>query len=100
MIPESFGKLNQLSVLDVSNNKLSGRIPRGGQMDTMNVLSYFANNSGLCGMQIEVKCSRDELTPDTREEVDITEQDPWLLWAGVWILIPTWFRIISISSFC
>ncbi|KAK1361928.1 Lrr receptor-like serinethreonine-protein kinase erecta [Heracleum sosnowskyi] len=56
-IPQSFRKLNQLSVFDVSNNKLSGKIPRGGQMDTMNYPSYFVNNSGLCGMQIRVKCS-------------------------------------------
>uniref|UniRef100_A0A175YFV4 Leucine-rich repeat-containing N-terminal plant-type domain-containing protein n=1 Tax=Daucus carota subsp. sativus TaxID=79200 RepID=A0A175YFV4_DAUCS len=74
-IPQSFRKLEQLSVLDVSNNKLSGKIPRGGQMDTMNDPTYFANNSGLCGMQIRVKCSGDEPTPDdVQEEDDDVEQ--------------------------
>ncbi|WOH15428.1 hypothetical protein DCAR_0934968 [Daucus carota subsp. sativus] len=74
-IPQSFRKLDQLSVLDVSNNKLSGKIPRGGQMDTMNDPTYFANNSGLCGMQIRVKCSGDEPTPDdVQEEDDDVEQ--------------------------
>ena len=36
-------------------------------MDTMNGLS-FANNSGLCGMQVSKKCSEDDLTPEAEEE--------------------------------
>ncbi|KAL1803299.1 hypothetical protein ACET3Z_031946 [Daucus carota] len=95
-IPQSFQKPNQLSVLDVSNNKLSGKIPRGGQMDTMNDPSYFANNNGLCGMQIKVKCSEDEPTPDDvqEEDEDDDEQEPWFLWTGAWI----GFRLGFISS--
>ena len=99
-IPKSFQKLNQLSVLDVSNNKLSGKIPRGGQMDTMNDPTYFANNSWLCGMQIRVKCSGDEITPEAQEEdedEDDDEDEPWLLWTGVWIGFPLGF-ISSVST--
>ncbi|KAL1803308.1 hypothetical protein ACET3Z_031955 [Daucus carota] len=88
-IPQSFSKLDQLSVLDVSNNKLSGEIPRGGQMDTMNDPSYFANNSGLCGMQIRVNCSKDEPPPnDGQDEDDDDEKEPWFLWTGAWIGFP------------
>nr|XP_017225202.1 PREDICTED: LRR receptor-like serine/threonine-protein kinase GSO2 [Daucus carota subsp. sativus] len=90
-IPQSFKKLNELSVVDVSNNKLSGIIPWGGQMDTMNDPSYFANNSGLCGMQIRVTCSEDELKPEARVEGDDGEQESWFLWGGVWIGYPLGF---------
>ena len=99
-IPQSFSKLKQLSVLDVSNNKLSGKIPRGGQMDTINDLSYFANNSGLCGMQIKVKCSEDEPTPDdVQEEDDDVEQEPWFLWTGAWIGFPLGFISSVLTAF-
>ncbi|RVX12757.1 putative inactive leucine-rich repeat receptor kinase XIAO [Vitis vinifera] len=56
-IPQTLTKLQQLTILDVSNNQLTGQIPDGGQMGTM-VLdpNYYANNSGLCGMQIHVSC--------------------------------------------
>ena len=60
-IPPTLTKLQQLTILDVSNNQLTGRIPDGGQMGTM-VLdpNYYANNSGLCGMQIHVSCPENE----------------------------------------
>ncbi|KAL6340889.1 hypothetical protein AAG906_032000 [Vitis piasezkii] len=60
-IPQTLTKLQQLTILDVSNNQLTGRIPDGGQMGTM-VLdpNYYANNSGLCGMQIHLSCPEDE----------------------------------------
>ena len=55
-IPQSLAKLQQLTILDVSNNKLTGKIPIGSQMDTMNNPNFYANNKGLCGMQIRVPC--------------------------------------------
>nr|GFB14972.1 leucine-rich repeat-containing protein [Tanacetum cinerariifolium] len=55
-IPQSMVQLQELTTLDMSNNRLTGRIPIGGQMDTM---TGFQNNSGLCGMQIEVICHED-----------------------------------------
>ncbi|KAJ9556131.1 LOW QUALITY PROTEIN: hypothetical protein OSB04_010745 [Centaurea solstitialis] len=58
LIPESLTKLDELTYLDVSNNRLTGKIPVGGQMTTMNELKFYANNNGLCGMQIRIKCPR------------------------------------------
>ena len=58
-IPQSLAKLQQLTILDVSNNNLTGKIPIGGQMDTMNDPNFYANNSELCGMQIQVLCLED-----------------------------------------
>lgn len=54
-------------------------------MDLMNVLNYFANNSGLCGVQIGVKCPDDQLTPEADEEGDDSEKEPWFLWKGALI---------------
>ncbi|RVW48741.1 Leucine-rich repeat receptor-like serine/threonine-protein kinase [Vitis vinifera] len=87
-IPLTLTKLQQLTSLDVSNNQLTGRIPDGGQMGTM-VLdpNYYANNSGLCGMQIHVSCPEDEpLRPTKLREHD--NKVPWFLWEGVWIGYP------------
>ncbi|RVX12758.1 Receptor-like protein 12 [Vitis vinifera] len=87
-IPLTLTKLQQLTILDVSNNQLTGRIPDGGQMGTM-VLdpNYYANNSGLCGMQIHVSCPEDEpLRPTKLREHD--NKVPWFLWEGVWIGYP------------
>ncbi|KAK9048155.1 hypothetical protein SSX86_031396 [Deinandra increscens subsp. villosa] len=85
-IPQSFSKLKQLTILDVSNNRLTGKIPTGPQMDTMNELNYFANNSGLCGMQIGVKCVGD-IQPSHGPEVD-DEKLSWISWEGTWVGFP------------
>ena len=87
-IPPTLIKLQQLTILDVSNNELMGPIPDGGQMGTM-VLdpNYFANNSGLCGIQIRVPCPKEQLTPPVKIEED-DHKEPWLLWESVWIGYP------------
>ncbi|KAJ9556520.1 hypothetical protein OSB04_011134 [Centaurea solstitialis] len=82
-MPPSLAKLGELTILDVSNNRLTGKIPMGGQMDTMNELSYFANNSGLCGMQIRITCPED-IPPSKGREED-GEKQSWILWDGTWI---------------
>nr|GEX69985.1 hypothetical protein [Tanacetum cinerariifolium] len=79
-IPASLGNLKAIQQLNISHNKISGnihcqlaiynmlkgKIPRGRQMDTMNDLSYFQNNSRLCGMQIKVTCPDDIPSPEGR----------------------------------
>ncbi|GJV68753.1 leucine-rich repeat-containing protein [Tanacetum coccineum] len=82
-IPQSLGQLGNLTILDVSNNMLKGKIPRGRQMDTMNDLSYFQNNSGLCGMQIKVTCPGDIPSPEGRVEEE--EDLSWMFWEGTFV---------------
>ena len=93
-IPSTLTKLQQLTILDVSNNQLTGRIPDGGQMGTM-VLdpNYYANNSGLCGMQIRVPCLEDDglplpPPPPTTKTQEHHRKEAWFLWKGVWIGYP------------
>jgi hypothetical protein len=81
-IPQSLAKLQQLTILDVSNNKLTGKIPVGSQMDTMNDPNFYANNSGLCGMQIRVPCP-EYLSPTKPPKVESKER--WFSWEGVGI---------------
>ncbi|XP_023765089.1 receptor-like protein 46 [Lactuca sativa] len=88
-IPQSLVKLDQLAILDVSNNRLTGKIPTGWQMNTMNELNFFANNSGLCGMQIMIKCPEDPSPP--KGNVEEKEKQSWILWEGVWVGFPVGF---------
>ncbi|XP_023922291.1 receptor-like protein 46 [Quercus suber] len=83
-IPKSLAKLQQLTILDVSNNKLAGRIPRGSQMDTMNDPKFYANNNGLCGMQIRVLCPEDFPLPKP-PKVEVESKERWFSWEGVGI---------------
>ena len=81
-IPQSLSKLQQLTILDVSNNKLTGKIPVGSQMDTMNNPKFYANNSGLCGMQNQVPCLED--LPPTKP-LEVKSKETWFSWEGVGI---------------
>ena len=81
-IPQSLANLQQLTILDVSNNKLTGKIPVGNQMNTMNIPNFYANNSGLCGMQIRVSCS-EALSPT--KPLGVNSKETWFSWEGVGI---------------
>ncbi|KAH7838020.1 hypothetical protein Vadar_021112 [Vaccinium darrowii] len=85
-IPQTLTKLQELTTLDVSNNELIGKIPVGGQMDTMNDPNYYANNSGLCGMQIQVQCP--EKPPSEEPQEDESEEESWFSWEGAAIGFP------------
>ncbi|XP_024992464.1 probable LRR receptor-like serine/threonine-protein kinase IRK [Cynara cardunculus var. scolymus] len=84
-IPKSLAKLGELAILDVSNNKLTGKIPVGEQMNTINELKYFANNNGLCGMQIMIQCPEDILPSEGIEIGEDDEKLSWIFWVGSWI---------------
>ncbi|XP_077249065.1 receptor-like protein 46 [Tasmannia lanceolata] len=79
-IPETFVNLYQLSRLNVRNNRLTGHFPIGSQMNTLNNPDDYANNSGLCGMQIGLPCPMIpplELSPTSSQSED---KEPWFSW--------------------
>src|SRR5262249_36548013 len=87
-IPQTFEKLLQLGTLDLSNNKLTGRIPGGPQMDRLNNPNFYANNSGLCGIQIQMPCEKP--SQETKPEESDTKET-WFTWKMVAIGYPVGF---------
>ncbi|KAE8653470.1 hypothetical protein Csa_006926 [Cucumis sativus] len=94
-IPKSLAKLHQLAVLDVSNNQLTGRIPVGGQMSTMNILSYYANNSGLCGIQIQQPCAEDQQPGKGIKEEEKQQEFSWI-GAGIGFPVGFAFTVLNV----
>ena len=96
-IPPTLTKLQQLTTFDVSNNQLTGQIPIGGQMNTMLDPNYYANNSGLCGAQIQVTCPEEQSPPSKPQEHD--NKEPWFSWGGVGIGYPVGFVLKIVIIF-
>ncbi|KAH9646690.1 hypothetical protein KPL70_024948 [Citrus sinensis] len=74
-IPSSLSLLSGLSVMDLSYNNLSGKIPSGTQLQSFNASTYAGNE--LCGLPLPNKCPDGDLPPrpgkddaNTREEED------------------------------
>ncbi|KAE8684152.1 putative H/ACA ribonucleoprotein complex subunit 1-like protein 1-like [Hibiscus syriacus] len=90
-IPHSLGtisELQELNYLDLSNNELSGKIPEGPQMDRLVDLWIYANNSGLCGVQIQVPCEEDSVPPGLPS---MKKQETMFSWVAAAIGYPTGF---------
>ncbi|GJU58062.1 leucine-rich repeat-containing protein [Tanacetum coccineum] len=97
-IPQTLDQLGNLTVLDVSFNMLTGKIPRGPKMDSMDDEWSYQNNSGLCGMQINIKCP--EVIPSSEGRVEEEEDLSWIFWEGTWIGFPIgFFSTILIMSY-
>ncbi|XP_059073086.1 putative receptor like protein 25 [Cryptomeria japonica] len=77
-LPSELQHLTYLSYFNVSHNNLSGRIPQGGQMMTFDS-SSFSNNSDLCGLQMNVSCSRNHpMSPnDDEKNKNVLDKDIW-----------------------
>ena len=100
-IPQSLTMLLQLTILDVSNKKLTGKIPIGSQMDTMNNPNFYANNSGLCGMQIQVLCPEDS---SSTKPPEVERKETWFSWEGMVIGYAVAFfvtvAILYLTEYC
>ncbi|CDP05553.1 unnamed protein product [Coffea canephora] len=59
-IPPSLSSIYTLSSLNLSYNKLSGPIPSGNQLQTLNDPSIYEGNIGLCGKPLLNSCPADE----------------------------------------
>ncbi|CAN7091168.1 unnamed protein product, partial [Brassica rapa subsp. narinosa] len=92
-------QLSELDVLDLSNNKLSGRIPGSSQLDRLNDPNIYANNSKICGTQIQVSCSRTR-TEQLPKEEDEEEKEATVPWEAVVIRLFLWISYISFVNVC
>ena len=95
-IPDSFSGLTFLSSLNLSNNQLSGMIPTGGQLGTLNDPSIYSNNSGLCGLPLNIACLN-----GSSGSAENKDRDPGLYYSilvgfavGFWL----WFGAIIFSD--
>ncbi|KAF7136562.1 hypothetical protein RHSIM_Rhsim08G0050900 [Rhododendron simsii] len=89
-IPHSLSALTYLGHLNLSYNNLSGRIPTGNQLQTLNDLSIYEGNDGLCGAPLMKGCPDDQSADDGDRQVLVSdgnreEDDAELMWfwAGV-----------------
>nr|CAD1821143.1 unnamed protein product [Ananas comosus var. bracteatus] len=78
-IPPSLSTLHFLSSFSVAYNNLSGKIPTGGQFDTLNDPSNYIGNYYLCGPPTIKNCSDEELNPySKRDDNNGTHETIWL----------------------
>ncbi|KAL6325215.1 hypothetical protein AAG906_023060 [Vitis piasezkii] len=63
-IPPGIASLTLLNHLNLSYNNLSGRIPTGNQLQTLDDPSIYRDNPALCGRPITAKCPGDDGTPN------------------------------------
>nr|GMC99835.1 receptor-like protein EIX2 [Ipomoea batatas]GMD00538.1 receptor-like protein EIX2 [Ipomoea batatas]GME07488.1 receptor-like protein EIX2 [Ipomoea batatas]GME11968.1 receptor-like protein EIX2 [Ipomoea batatas] len=75
-IPSSLSSLTALSYLNLSFNNLSGRIPTGRQLQTLDDLSIYIGNEGLCGTPLLKSCPGDDkLPPFANQPVETKSTD-------------------------
>jgi hypothetical protein len=79
-IPSTLSDLNFLSCLNLSYNHLSGRIPSGRQLETLNNMYMYIGNPGLCGPPLLNNCSTNETNPNVNHW---HEGDSLLLYIGM-----------------
>ncbi|KAF8659731.1 hypothetical protein HU200_058191 [Digitaria exilis] len=103
-IPDSLSSLTFLSSLNLSNNQLSGPIPRDGQLGTLNDPSIYSNNSGLCGLPLNIACRNGSSGSAANEDEDSGLSYSTLggfafrfwLWFGELIFYdPWWITVLS-----
>ena len=99
--------LSGLSTLNISHNHLSGKIPSGSQIQTLNDPSIYSDNYGLCGLPLDVPCANTSLALDERNGEGV---DQWLcysviagvvfgfwLWFGMLFTVETWRSVVLFS---
>ncbi|XP_031116664.1 receptor-like protein EIX2 [Ipomoea triloba] len=82
-IPQSLSSLNFLSYLNLSFNKLNGRIPTGHQLQTLDDLSIYIGNEGLCGVPLLKSCPSDDKPSFVKQPTETklsNDDNEFLMW--------------------
>jgi hypothetical protein len=90
-----------LNTVNLSNNLLSGEIPRGSQLQTLNDPSIYCNNQGLCGPPLSNACTNNSSIATPVGGPKEHHQDLWLYYSviagvvfGFWI----WFGVLFVCK--
>lgn len=75
VIPASLSDLNYLSHLNLSFNCLSGKIPTGNQLQTLDDPSIYMGNNELCGAPLLNDCPGDNESSSSDERLDDSKGD-------------------------
>ncbi|XP_042415256.1 receptor-like protein 32 [Zingiber officinale] len=75
VIPQDLSRLTALHHLNLSYNNLSGNIPSGYQLQTLQDASIYIGNAHLCGALINKSCSNDVGNNVTKEELQKMDAD-------------------------
>ncbi|KAK4275547.1 hypothetical protein QN277_018609 [Acacia crassicarpa] len=91
--------LSFLSVLNLSHNNFSGKIPLGTQLQGFDAWSYTGNPE-LCGPPLQKKCTIPE-KPDNIEQVEGNDYDTFLksLYLGMGVGFAVGFWVVCGSLF-
>ncbi|KAM6581708.1 hypothetical protein CsatA_005482 [Cannabis sativa] len=88
-----------LDYLDLSNNKLSGRIPTSTQLQSFNASSY-AKNFALCGVPLTSSCPGDETSLQSFSTSNGSKNDDkWFNMSSVYMGIGVGFFIGFCGNF-
>ncbi|XP_021724713.1 receptor-like protein 12 [Chenopodium quinoa] len=85
-IPQELNELTSLEVFDVSYNHLTGPIPQGKQFNTFERSSY-EGNLGLCGSPLSKKCGNSNAVSSLVPEMDHTSEDQETPWVCYWTIL-------------
>ncbi|KAF8105210.1 hypothetical protein N665_0161s0010 [Sinapis alba] len=82
-IPNGLGSLSFLAYINVSHNQLKGEIPQGTET-TMQPISSFEGNSGLCGFPLKQSCFGPDAPPTQQPKGEDKEEEGQVLsWKAV-----------------
>ncbi|KAF2288207.1 hypothetical protein GH714_005030 [Hevea brasiliensis] len=94
-VPAQIGNLTNLKFFSLYSNKVSGAIPPSlMHLTSMNDPNSYANNSGLCGMQIKLPCEEIPSKPKQVKEKMVKKSkssETWFSWEMVVIGYPFGF---------
>lgn len=85
-----------LSLLNISNNILSGEIPTGNQLQTLNDPSIYSNNLGLCGPPLSTPCKHDSSSATVLDQADEHHHELETLWLYYSVIAGTVFGFWNI----
>jgi hypothetical protein len=82
-----------LSSMNLSNNLLSGEIPTGNQLQTLNDPSMYRNNLGLCGVPLSIPCRNDSSSTTILDGANEDHQQLETLWLYYSVIAGTVFGL-------